>query len=240
MKEADRLRLLFGPYKTPRCRMGQVVRCQVRGKVTICGLTDAPIPWPIGKRGRARMLVIYKDLAKAVRRESEIAVAHWWGITAQSVWKWRRGLGVPATTRGTSRLRREYFEEDWAQEAREKAQAKARDPERRAKIAAAKKGKPRPRHVVKAMVAAHRGKRLSDETRRRMSEAHRRRGTKAPAAGPAWTAREDALLGKLPDAEVARRTRRTLNAVQCRRQTLRITKHGSRGRGFAVARNGAT
>jgi len=218
--------------------MGQVVRCQVRGKVTICGLTDAPIPWRIGKRGRARMLVIYKDLAKAVRRESEIAVAHWWGVTAQSVWKWRRGLGVPATTRGTSRLRREYFEEDWADEAREKAHAKNRDPERRAKIAAAKRGRPRPKYVREAISAAQRGKRLSEETRRKMSEAHRRRGTQPPAAGPTWTAREDAWLGKLPDAEVARRTRRTLNAVQCRRQILRIAKHGSRGRGFATANKG--
>jgi hypothetical protein len=51
MEDAERFRLL-GKYKTPRFRIGQRVLCEVRGEVTICGLTDAPIPWPMGKAGR--------------------------------------------------------------------------------------------------------------------------------------------------------------------------------------------
>jgi hypothetical protein len=61
------LLLLFGPYRTPRFRYGQAVFCEARGEVSICGLTDARIPWPIGKRGQGRSLVVVLDLAKAVR-----------------------------------------------------------------------------------------------------------------------------------------------------------------------------
>jgi hypothetical protein len=70
MEDTERFRLL-GKYKTPRFRYGRKVLCEVRGEVTICGLSDAPIPWPIGKRGRSRnSLIVFKDLSKAIRRES--------------------------------------------------------------------------------------------------------------------------------------------------------------------------
>jgi hypothetical protein len=48
MDDAERFRLL-GEYRTPRFRYGRKVVCQVRGEVTICGITDTPIPWPLGK-----------------------------------------------------------------------------------------------------------------------------------------------------------------------------------------------
>jgi hypothetical protein len=84
MNDADRIKLLFGPYRTPRCRVGQRVRCLVRGAVVIVELSDATVPWPVGKRGRAKALVVFEGLAEAVRRESELAVAHWWGVTNQT------------------------------------------------------------------------------------------------------------------------------------------------------------
>jgi hypothetical protein len=103
------------------------------------------------------------------------------------------------------------------------ARAKAHDPARRAKIAVARRGKPRPRHVIEAMRAANLGRKHTDQTRRRMSEAHRRRGTRPPAAGRPWTAEEDALLtAGLVAAEVAARTRRTLTAVYIRRRQLQM------------------
>jgi hypothetical protein len=49
--DADRVKLL-GKYRTPRCRIGQAVWCEVQGEVTVCGLHDGPIPWPVGKRGK--------------------------------------------------------------------------------------------------------------------------------------------------------------------------------------------
>ena len=56
-------------------------------------------------------------------------------------------------------------------EGRRKAHAKAREPERRRKIAAARRGKPLPRHVIEAMRQGRLGKPQSEETRRKISEA---------------------------------------------------------------------
>jgi hypothetical protein len=74
MKDSDRFRLL-GTYRTPRFRYGRTVGCAVRGEVEVVGLHEAPIPWPVGKRGRAKALVVFRGLARAVRRESEVAVS---------------------------------------------------------------------------------------------------------------------------------------------------------------------
>src|SRR5262249_25101925 len=92
----------------------------------------------------------------------------------------------------------------------------------------AMRGKRRPPHVVEAVAAAHRGTRASEESRRKMSEAHRKRGTRPPKAGRPWTEEEDALVRTLPAKEVARRTGRSLSAVWCRRQTLGRPDGGTR------------
>lgn len=84
---------------------------------------------------------------------------------------------------------------------------KACDPERCRKIAEARRGKLRPPHVVEAVRQAHLGKPANEETRRRMSEAHRWRGTLVPGTVP-WTANEDELGRTLPATEVERRTGR--------------------------------
>jgi hypothetical protein len=124
MDDTDRFKLLFGPYKTPRFRVGGRVRCEVRGEVKVCGLSEARIPCPLARRrgrGGTGALVIYRGLARAVRRESAQAVAYWWGVTGQTVTAWRKALGVDPTTEGTRRLRSQYAREPWAGEARKKA-----------------------------------------------------------------------------------------------------------------------
>jgi hypothetical protein len=172
------------------------------------------------RQGRA--LVVYKGLAKAIRRESNQAVCYLWGITPQTVSKWRKILSVPRATPGTSRLHRTYATSDPAIIAgRRKAHAKARDPERCRKIAEARRGKPRPPHVREAMRDAWLGRRHSKESRRKMSEAHRRRGTLVPGTIP-WTWKEDALLWTLPAEVVAKRTGRSLSGVYARRRRLGV------------------
>jgi hypothetical protein len=149
MTDSERFRLLY-TYKTPRCSIGQRVRCAVFGEVEVIGYSDAPLPWPVCRRGKWRVSIVFRGLDRAVRRESEQAICHWWGIGYFSVRQWRRALGVKATE-GTTRLRRDYFEEPWALAARAKAHEKNGDPARRAKISAAKRGQPRPAHVLEAM-----------------------------------------------------------------------------------------
>jgi hypothetical protein len=71
VNDADRYRLP-GRYQTPRFRYGRTVWCAVRGEVEVVGLHEAPILWPVGKRTRAKSLIVFKGLARAVRRESEV------------------------------------------------------------------------------------------------------------------------------------------------------------------------
>jgi hypothetical protein len=68
-------------------------------------VSDARIPWPVGKRhpGSDLAPVVYAGLAEAARRESNAAVRHWWGVTPQTVSKWRKRLGVGRYTDGTRR-----------------------------------------------------------------------------------------------------------------------------------------
>jgi hypothetical protein len=100
---------LLGQYATPAFAYGDVAFCALRGEVTLVGLREAPIPWPVGKKQgqRVKALVLYAGLAEAVRRESAAAIMHWWRVGSDKVWKWRRALGVSPTTEGTSRLRTE-------------------------------------------------------------------------------------------------------------------------------------
>jgi hypothetical protein len=220
MRQSDRVKLLFGPYHPPRYRIGQVVQCEARGEVVIVETSTGRIPWPFCKQGRgSKSLVLYEGLLRAIEQESGKAVCHWWGVGINSVTKWRKLLRVPLSNAGTHRLRAEY----------------ALDPQRRKNIAASKRGKKRPAYVVAGMRARMLGKRPSEASRRKMSEAHRLRGTRPPWLKPAWTAKEDAFVRTLPAAEAAARTRRSLSAVYSRRSELginngRTTRHKPEGR----------
>jgi hypothetical protein len=75
-----RFKLHFGPYRTPRFRIGAIVDDEVRGAVRIVKITDAPNPWPIGKAKDGRLaLVVYGGLVKAARRAG-VAFCHWWPL----------------------------------------------------------------------------------------------------------------------------------------------------------------
>lgn len=168
---------LLGTYRTPRFNYGDVVSCARLGEVRITALTDGPIPWPVGQRlrnGRRPAIILYAGLGEAVRRESASAVAHHWGVTAQTVSLWRRTLGVGVMTEGTTKLKSDVHAPNLVA-AREASLPTLGSPERRAKIAASKRGKPRPPHVVEAVRKAHVGKKHSEETRQKMREAHARR-----------------------------------------------------------------
>jgi hypothetical protein len=49
------------------------------GAVEVVGFTTGPIPWPLAGTKRRPALIVDANLARAVRRESEQAVAQWWG-----------------------------------------------------------------------------------------------------------------------------------------------------------------
>jgi hypothetical protein len=174
-------------------------------------------------------LILCGDLVRAVMRESEIAVAHHWRVSRLTVWAWRKTLGVGQYTRGTLRLHRDWFPEKRDDAAMAKWSASLRSPERAAKIAAAKRGKPRPLHVQAMLRIMQLGKRPSKATRRKMSETHRRLGR--IVNGRAWRPEEDAMLGTDIDRAVAQALGRTWGAVCCRRERLGIQSFRRRIRG---------
>jgi len=164
------------------------------------------------------MAVVCAYLRRAVERETSQSICHWWGVGLTLVTKRRKLLSVPLSNAGTHRLRSLI----------------ARSPQRAKNISAAKRGKKRPAYVVADMRARMLGKKPSEASRRKMSEAHRLRGTRPPWLKPAWSAKEDALVRSLPAAEAAARTRRSLSAVYSRRSELgvnngRTTRHQREG-----------
>src|SRR5262245_1557818 len=177
MSSSLRFRLL-GTYKTPRVRVGAVLPCAYRGEeVIVVRLSAGRISWPVGKRAgvAGSGLVLYGDLAKSVRRESNQAVAHWFGICASTVRLWRNALGVRQNNEGTHELRIDYAKEDRHQRAARRGGNTPWTPERRASVRRKLKGKKRPPHVVEAIRRAKTGVRYSAEVRARMSKAQRAR-----------------------------------------------------------------
>ena len=129
----DRFKLIAGPYTAPLFELGDVVTDELRSDVRITAISDSRIPWPKGRRldqkGGHAGLVLFADLERAVRSESNQAVCHCRGVTPQTVSKWRNALEVAADTLGTRKLRQEHGAQEWFQAVRGRAHAKSRDAE---------------------------------------------------------------------------------------------------------------
>jgi len=82
-------KLKHGPYLTPSVISGCRVYCLVRGLVNLVGLSDAPIPWPIGEKDGEQSLVVYRGLARALKCETATAIAAAWGVPIATVEHWR-------------------------------------------------------------------------------------------------------------------------------------------------------
>jgi hypothetical protein len=83
MRDQESLRLVHGPYSTPAVRVGARMDGEFRGReVVVGGFSDGLIQWPTVKMKGRRSLVVFGDLARAVRVESAVAVAHHWGSRA--------------------------------------------------------------------------------------------------------------------------------------------------------------
>jgi hypothetical protein len=104
------MKLHFGPYQSPRCRVGGYLDDALRGRAKIVGVSDSPVAWPISYSGRKRALIVCGDLLWAIRMESVQAVAHHWGVSNEWVRRKRRALGVPEHDPGTRWLFRRLVE----------------------------------------------------------------------------------------------------------------------------------
>src|SRR3954454_24397457 len=92
--------------------LGEELRCEMRGAVTVVAISDSPVAWPMTRWRRGPLSpILCGDLVKAVRQESNLAVRHHWGVTPQTVSKWRKALGVGQSNAGTRRLRQAWCPE---------------------------------------------------------------------------------------------------------------------------------
>jgi hypothetical protein len=217
---------LHGRYRAPRFRIGGKVNCEVRGELRIVGVTDARIPWPLGvaSRGGAKSLIVRGDLVRAVQRESVYALCHWFGVNYQTVTKWRKALGVPPRNEGTRCLWEANTTAGYFWRGVRAAKANSSDPVRRARHAAARRGKRQSPLSIEKTRRANMGCKKSAAARRKMSEAWKRRrlGQRKPTGG-SWKAWENDLVRIVSISEAMHWTGRTRSAVQWRRRVLSRT-----------------
>jgi hypothetical protein len=226
MIDSERFKLLYGPYLPPNCRLGDKLLCEYRDReVTFKAMTDALIQWPSATGGNLRSPIVCGDLVRAIRTESEMAVAHHWGVRYQTVWKWRKALSVPRMTNGGRRLRIEYATEHFTLEFRAKGKEALSSAGVRAKMSAAKKG--RPLHPNTIAACRKRGRRpKSEEWKRGMSARSKKMWENPEAhglrAGRKWTEGELALVGTDSDRVVAETLGLSISGVQQKRTSLGI------------------
>jgi hypothetical protein len=175
MIDADRYKLLHGPYAPPAARRGDVLHCEYRdADVRVGGLTDAPVPWPRAMKTGKPSLILCGNLVQAVRCESELAVAHHWGVSLVTVWKWRKALGVPQINEGTARLYRDYKPEKLTEDVAARGREAAATPEVIERMAASKRGRPAHPATKEALRAAARRPK-PEAWKRMMSERNKRK-----------------------------------------------------------------
>lgn len=120
--------LIGGPYKAPRCKVGRELYDILRGDLVVVAISDAPIPWPLGRvHPVCRPLpILTAELVRAIRTESEQAIVYHWRVSRWAVCRWRRALGVPRFNPGTSQLWSEMAEAKLTPESRRKGHAAMR------------------------------------------------------------------------------------------------------------------
>lgn len=223
MDDHERFKLLHGPYEPPKATRGDILACEYRGcDVKVGGMSsDIPIQWPTAYKTGRRSLIVCGDLVRAIRTESEQAVAHHWGVNIVTVWHWRKALGVPRITEGTERLYQDYKPEKLTDDVTAIGREHAREPEALERMAGAKRGVPAHPKTKAALIEAAKQPKSEDWKR----QARERMAGKRPVntVRPDWKPEEDALLATDFDRAVAGRIGRTIAAVRQRRQGLGIS-----------------
>ena len=216
--------LLFGPYVTPNIRRGDKAACELRGREVFCGgLTDAPIQWPRMLKTGSPSLILCGDLVRAVRIESEVAVAYHWGVSITTAWQWRKALGVGRTTDGSRELMKVASALGRLTDGPARGRAAANTPEHHKRLSEYRTGRPAHPNTRKVLLKYARMKRTKQH-RESIAKAHRRLKTRPPPPPEEclWTEAEISKLGTATDRLIARLLGRSLFAVRDKRQGLLI------------------
>lgn len=219
--------LRFGPYGLPRgLAVGDSVWCHYRRRNVVIGsISDAQMQWFQAGRGSGTGLIVCGDLVRAVQMESVSAVAHHWGICADTVSNWRRVLGVPRMNRGSKAVFQELFAGRLSDEQLARGRIRSKSKKSIDKMSMSKRGRPMHRNTRKALTAA---------VTRPKTRSHRHAISEAMKAADIippncvrWTEAEIRLLGTEPDAVVAMQLGKSVDAVRKQRKRLNIPRFGS-------------
>jgi hypothetical protein len=228
MIDSERFKLLYGPYKMPICKLGEKLLCEYRDKeLSVKGITDGLIQWPSAFRGKVLSPIVCGDLVRAIRTESEMAVAHHWGVCKETVRQWRRALNVPRMTNGSLRLVMDYASEKiFTPEAITRAKETLHSAEVRARLSAARKGRiQHPNTIAACRELGRRPK--SEEWKRGLSERSKKMWENPEAHGlPSrrkWKEEELALIGTDSDKAVANALGLPVSVVKQKRDSLGIS-----------------
>jgi hypothetical protein len=192
--DRDRGKLLFGPYQAPALRRGDRAFCLLRDcDVVVTSWSAGRIPWP-----RCRPVDGYRGGGWGLLLDDELARAVRHESAAAVMYWW----GVsPGAVQGWQRA-----------------------------LGVGRTDNEGSRRLIRAAAGAGgealRERGLTPEERER----HRQNAKRLNLAqylpkgyvGPWWTAKQRALLGKLPDEEVAAKVGRTVDAVRRQRYLLSI------------------
>jgi hypothetical protein len=195
MRASDRTKLLFGPYRTPALRRGDRATCLFKDcDVIVTDWTDARISWP-----RCRPLDVPRSHPSLLVDEELARAIRQESAAALRHW-WGVSGGVVLRWRKALGVGRTNCpgSQRLIRQASERGAARLR-------------GAKLPPEQVERL-------------RRTALEQDLIRHARPGYHGPWWAPRELALLGKLPDEEVAARTGRSPNAVRTKREKLGIPK----------------
>lgn len=215
---SESLELLEGPYLAPKCRVGDVLPCEYRGReFVVGGLTDALIQWPYSRGGGRRSPIVCGDLIEAIRHEAAVAVSHHWGVGMTLVCQWRKALGIDRNNNeGSLKLLEMALEE---------GREASKTPEALAKLSASKKGVPAPLNVREALYRTAKGPRSA-----KWKQVRSVNQKKAIADGTASlplgtgprTTRQSEPLSKYADHPEAESLKGSPKSVRGRRRSLKI------------------
>jgi hypothetical protein len=193
MTDPDRVRLLYPPYKSPRLKRGDRAHCLFRGgTVVITGWSDARIPWP-----RCRAIDSTWG-GSGLLVDEELARAVRREAAAAVMWWWRASGRAVFNWRKAMGVRRMENEGT-----------------ARLMLASAHKG-------ALGIIAHDWTDQERDQRSRRAVELGVDRNLILGYHGPRWTPEDIALLGTIPDEDVASRTGRKADAVRQKQEELGI------------------
>ena len=166
--------------------------------------------------------VLYRALVRAVRRESVVAVCHWFGPPRTPSADGGKLWGSGSRTRGRFRLKSRHSKEPWAVAARTEGVGQGPRPGPPAEDRGVQAGQAATKACDRGHAEGANGQAPSPEVRKKMSAFLKERAKVFVPSGRLWTAAEDELVRTLPPPEVARQTNRSLDAVYYRRRRLGV------------------